>query len=159
MPLSTQRIQLDQKIYIAIALSVSATTLLFMVRNSFRISSTGDRVVPDGAGLGLANTRKRLELLYGQQYTLEQWADDEVLHEYDFSYPCKAMKTVNCLIVDDEPIARAIVKLLVATCGLSVVADSGMPSRPDNCCNSKRSIWCFWTSTCRYWTAWDLSKR
>lgn len=64
---------LDEKIYVSIQLTVSGDQLLFCVANSHSETKKYDRL-EHTSGLGLANTVKRLSLLYEKDYELEQLA-------------------------------------------------------------------------------------
>ena len=74
------RNNLDQRIYVGLSLSVDEGCIRFRCWNSYRKESyeaaaPGDpgRPVPaDDSGLGLANTLQRLELLYGDNYSLKR---------------------------------------------------------------------------------------
>jgi len=66
---------LDEKIYVRIMLQVSGGELLFFVENSHSETKKYDRL-EHTSGLGLANTVKRLNLLYEKKYALEQLAAD-----------------------------------------------------------------------------------
>jgi len=67
---------LGDKIYIRIALKIAGNFLLFEVTNSYRKENKSN-TEDENSGLGLANTLKRLELLYGKDYTLEQYAGND----------------------------------------------------------------------------------
>ena len=65
----------DKEIFIDISLQINAGNILFAVRNSYSDSGKNSSTNTDGGGLGLVNVKKRLELLYGGEYTLqEDWA-------------------------------------------------------------------------------------
>jgi len=78
---------LDQKIYIQIWLAVKGNQIQFMVTNSFNSGKTTG-VTGESSGLGLDNTIKRLNLLYGNGYTLKQFAKDE-LYNAELCLPVK----------------------------------------------------------------------
>jgi LytS/YehU family sensor histidine kinase len=59
---------LDGKIFISLSLKVSGEFIHFEVRNSY--SENEPVVLAESSGLGLSNTLKRLELLYGDDYEL-----------------------------------------------------------------------------------------
>jgi sensor histidine kinase YesM len=69
---------LDQKIYIDISLTISGNFIVFSVRNSSGAAADKYRLPDESSGLGLINTVKRLDLLYGNEYTLKQVAQDDV---------------------------------------------------------------------------------
>ena len=66
-----------QASFIDIAISIEETTLLFNCRNS-RIPKEDDK----HGGVGLANVKKRLELIYGNRYTLD-------IHDEEDTYTIK----------------------------------------------------------------------
>lgn len=65
----------EQKIFIDIKLKVWGKNILFSVKNSSQPSQTAKGVLKEHSGFGLDNVRKRLELLYKDEYTLN--IDDE----------------------------------------------------------------------------------
>ena len=69
---------LDQKIYIDISLTLPGDGILFSVRNSTGGARDTGNVLNEHSGLGLANTIKRLDLLYGSDYALQQSAGKDV---------------------------------------------------------------------------------
>lgn len=69
---------LVQPIHIAISLTISDNFICFSVSNSYHIEKQMDRMPIEGSGVGLANTIRRLELLYGTDYKLKQAAINDV---------------------------------------------------------------------------------
>jgi LytS/YehU family sensor histidine kinase len=61
-----------EKIYISITLKVSGNTIEFSTANSYNNSIEKQNIINEHSGLGIANTIKRLDLLYGKDYTLQQ---------------------------------------------------------------------------------------
>lgn len=68
----------NSKIYISIRLFVEADKLIFRVSNSFGQVSRDNEVVNRHSGLGLTNTKKRLDLLYNDNYMLNQTIENQV---------------------------------------------------------------------------------
>lgn len=71
---------LDQKIYISLSLKISGNFLHFTAVNSYREEKQEDSMPDESSGLGLANTVKRLDLLYGNDYQLKQYAEHDQYH-------------------------------------------------------------------------------
>ena len=69
---------LVQPIHIAISLKISDNFICFVMSNSYHNESQTDKMLDEGSGVGLANTLRRLELLYGTDYELKQEAGDDV---------------------------------------------------------------------------------
>lgn len=69
---------LDQKIYIDISLTVSGSYILFSVKNSHTEGIRANSLLPKSAGLGIANTVKRLNLLYEDDYELERNSENNL---------------------------------------------------------------------------------
>ena len=69
---------LEQKIYIDISLKISDSFIMFSVVNSYGNVKESNSILSESSGLGLANTVKRLDLLYGEDYTLKQTAENDV---------------------------------------------------------------------------------
>lgn len=67
---------LDKNIYIDIALTLKGEKLNFMVRNSFSEQADDENVFNEHSGIGLSNVSRRLDLLYGKRYKLNQYIDD-----------------------------------------------------------------------------------
>jgi sensor histidine kinase YesM len=63
---------LSPEIQITISVKISGNFILLEVENSFAADNGGDDMALEGSGLGLANTVKRLQLLYGKEYELKQ---------------------------------------------------------------------------------------
>jgi hypothetical protein len=68
----------EQKIHIAINLNISGNFILFTVSNSYRKEKGESRLLNESSGLGLANTIKRLDLLYGTDYDLKSYILSEL---------------------------------------------------------------------------------
>lgn len=62
---------LQSKIHIYIGLKIWAGSILFSVKNSYNTSARSAENFQGSSGLGLANVRKRLELLYANGYDLK----------------------------------------------------------------------------------------
>ncbi len=62
----------NQAISIDISLKISGNFICFEVSNSYAEEKSVDEVLNESSGLGLANTIKRLDLLYGADYELKQ---------------------------------------------------------------------------------------
>ncbi|HSC36684.1 MAG TPA: histidine kinase [Chitinophagaceae bacterium] len=69
---------LDQKIYIDISLTISGNFIVFSVKNSSGAVADKYHLRDESSGLGLVNTVKRLDLLYGSDYMLKQVAQNDV---------------------------------------------------------------------------------
>jgi LytS/YehU family sensor histidine kinase len=67
---------LEQKIYIVITLALRGDTIFFSVKNSFYYPGQESNKFDTGRGIGLANVKKRLELLYHLEYDLRQYEND-----------------------------------------------------------------------------------
>ncbi|OQP61152.1 hypothetical protein A3860_05385 [Niastella vici] len=67
---------LDQKIYIHISLKITGYFIVFSVENSYSEVKQQNRILQAASGLGLANTIRRLKLLYEEDYELEQFVKD-----------------------------------------------------------------------------------
>ena len=80
----------DQKIYIAISLAISDKFVVFTVSNSYSTAANikHNTVLNVSSGLGLSNTIKRLDLLYGTDYLLKKFAKDDV-YTIQLSLPVK----------------------------------------------------------------------
>jgi len=50
------------------------------VSNSYEPNNNGDDFAGESSGLGLPNTLKRLDLVYGNDYRLEQHAENGLYH-------------------------------------------------------------------------------
>ena len=64
----------NQAVSIDISLKISGNFICFEVSNSCAEEKSADEVLNESSGLGLANTIKRLDLLYGTDYELRQTA-------------------------------------------------------------------------------------
>jgi len=71
---------LTKKININISLYVTEDFICFTITNSCRRSENVNDELPESSGLGVANTIKRLELLYENDYKLNQQQDNEVYY-------------------------------------------------------------------------------
>jgi LytS/YehU family sensor histidine kinase len=71
---------LNQKIYISLSLKISGNFIYFTAVNSYRDEKKEDSMPDESSGLGLANTIKRLDLLYGNDYQLKQYAENDQYH-------------------------------------------------------------------------------
>lgn len=71
----------DQKINIDMNLVISGSNIVFNIGNSFSTANT-DRInaVTGTSGIGLANTIKRLDLLYGKEYELINRSEQGFYH-------------------------------------------------------------------------------
>jgi LytS/YehU family sensor histidine kinase len=69
---------LDEKIYIDIDLNVTGNSIVFSVRNSYSESKQENSISQAGSGLGLPNTIRRLNLLYEENYKLDQFITDNM---------------------------------------------------------------------------------
>ncbi|GAA4316536.1 histidine kinase [Mucilaginibacter gynuensis] len=58
------------EVFVDIKLKIWANSILFSVKNSFGTEEQQESVLPQSNGFGLANARKRLELLYPNAYEL-----------------------------------------------------------------------------------------
>lgn len=75
---------LEQKIRIDISLKVNTDAILFSISNSYNAEMCSN----GRSGLGLANAAKRLDLLYGENYHLHSFAEDNI---YRVELELKAM--------------------------------------------------------------------
>jgi sensor histidine kinase YesM len=66
------------QIHISISLKIKDNFIYFVVNNSYQSENQADKVFGEGSGVGLANTLRRLELLYGTDYELKQEATNDV---------------------------------------------------------------------------------
>jgi LytS/YehU family sensor histidine kinase len=69
---------LDQKIFIDIALTISENFIVFSVKNSHSDGRNENNLLPKSAGLGIANTVKRLYLLYEADYELKRYSENNL---------------------------------------------------------------------------------
>lgn len=69
---------LDQKIYVYISLQVTGNFIEFSVKNSYSEVKQENSFLPASSGLGLSNTIRRLNLLYEEDYKLEQFVKDNL---------------------------------------------------------------------------------
>lgn len=60
---------LDGKIFISLSLKISGNFILFEVQNSY--SENDPALIGESSGLGISNTLKRLELIYGNDHDLK----------------------------------------------------------------------------------------
>jgi len=61
----------QQKIFIELDLKIWNKTILFSIRNSYKNENIETATAEKSGGLGLSNVRKRLELLYANEYDLK----------------------------------------------------------------------------------------
>lgn len=69
---------LDQKVYIDISLHITGNYMVFSVKNSYSEIKHENSLVHTSSGLGIANTVRRLNLLYEGDYELHQFTKDHV---------------------------------------------------------------------------------
>lgn len=69
---------LDEKIYIDIDLTISGNFIVFSVRNSYSELKHENSISQASSGLGLPNTIRRLNLLYEENYKLDQFITDNM---------------------------------------------------------------------------------
>jgi sensor histidine kinase YesM len=69
---------LDEKIYIDIDLNVTGNFIVFSVRNSYSELRHENSISQSSSGLGLPNTIRRLNLLYEENYKLDQFITDNM---------------------------------------------------------------------------------
>jgi hypothetical protein len=60
----------EQKIFVDITLKTWGNSILFSVKNSFNAAAQEKQTMEKSGGLGIANVRKRLDLLYANRYDL-----------------------------------------------------------------------------------------
>lgn len=60
----------EDRIYIEYSLKIWGNSILFYIKNSHSKSTEESVVIPKSSGLGLANVKKRLDLLYPNQHEL-----------------------------------------------------------------------------------------
>jgi LytS/YehU family sensor histidine kinase len=70
----------NQGIDIDISLKITDNFICFMVSNSYHVEKGAGDILNESSGLGLANTIKRLNLLYGNDYELKQDAENDLYH-------------------------------------------------------------------------------
>ena len=71
---------LTQEVFIAVSLKITGNFICFNVSNSYQSKKNGEGELTESSGLGLANTTRRLDLLYGNDYELKQRKDDNTYH-------------------------------------------------------------------------------
>jgi sensor histidine kinase YesM len=71
---------LNREIDIDISLKINDNFISLEVSNSYEQDKSGHDPAGESSGLGLPNTLKRLELLYGHDYKLEQYAENGLYH-------------------------------------------------------------------------------
>lgn len=69
---------LDEKIYIQISLKISGDFIEFSVKNSYSGLKHENSIIQASSGLGLPNTIRRLNLLYEENYKLDQFITDNM---------------------------------------------------------------------------------
>ena len=70
----------EQKIHIAIDLETSSNFIQFKISNSYRKEKEEMGLLNENSGRGLANTIRRLDLLYGDDYELRSYTRGERYH-------------------------------------------------------------------------------
>jgi sensor histidine kinase YesM len=65
---------------IDISLKITGNFICFMVSNSYHVEKGASDILNESSGLGLVNTIKRLNLLYGDDYELKQDAENGSYH-------------------------------------------------------------------------------
>jgi hypothetical protein len=78
----------NEKIYINLSLTLSEDRIVFIIQNSHSAGSNENNLVQENSGLGLVNTIKRLDLLYGNDYRLEQTENND-LYSVKLTLPLK----------------------------------------------------------------------
>jgi sensor histidine kinase YesM len=68
------------EIDIDLSLKIEGNFICLEVSNSYEPDKSGHDLAGESSGLGLPNTLKRLELLYGRDYRLEQHAENGLYH-------------------------------------------------------------------------------
>jgi sensor histidine kinase YesM len=71
---------LEKKTHINIDLEISGNFIQFNISNSYRKEKEESGLLNEHSGLGLANTIKRLDLLYGDDYELRSYIHSERYH-------------------------------------------------------------------------------
>ncbi|GAB4038473.1 sensor histidine kinase [Spirosoma gilvum] len=66
------------QIHITISLKISDNFICFAVGNSYQSENQSDQLLNEESGVGLANTLRRLDLVYGTDYELKQEAANNV---------------------------------------------------------------------------------
>jgi LytS/YehU family sensor histidine kinase len=69
---------LNQKIYVGIGLKIIGSYVLFTVKNSYSYANQEAGTIYTSSGLGVANTIRRLNLLYEGDYELNQFVEDNL---------------------------------------------------------------------------------
>ena len=96
----------DNNTYITLDFAVENSKLIFTCRNSRSQDSPLEST--KYSGLGLKNIKRRLELLYQDQYCLNIMST-ETEYIVNLTIPL----SMNCIIVDDEPLAREEMRSLI----------------------------------------------
>ena len=69
---------LTREVVIAVSLKITnGNFICFKVSNSYQAEKDDENEFMESSGLGIANTVKRLDLLYGKDYELKQAAEDD----------------------------------------------------------------------------------
>jgi len=71
---------LRREIDVDISLKIKGNFICMEVSNSYEPNNNGDDFAGESSGLGLPNTLKRLDLVYGNDYRLEQHAENGLYH-------------------------------------------------------------------------------
>ncbi len=79
---------LNREIDVDISLKITDNFICLEVSNSYDPDKNGQDKGVESSGLGLPNTIKRLELLYGSDYKLEQYAENGLYH-IELNLKCK----------------------------------------------------------------------
>jgi sensor histidine kinase YesM len=79
---------LNREIDVDISLKITDNFICLEVSNSYDRDKNGQDQAVESSGLGLPNTIKRLELLYGSDYKLEQYAENGLYH-IELNLKCK----------------------------------------------------------------------
>ena len=68
----------EQKVHVNISVQLTTDYICMELSNSYRQTGSKDGLDEDHAGVGLTNTIKRLDLLYGNDYKLKQYATGDL---------------------------------------------------------------------------------
>jgi sensor histidine kinase YesM len=70
----------DEHVFISISLKLWNGSILFAIKNSFRNANNEGNIINNNCGLGLENVKKRLDLLYPNQYDLNITEEKENIY-------------------------------------------------------------------------------
>ncbi len=87
---------LTEKVFISIELKVVDNLIHFTVVNSYRETTGTDEILDEISGIGLANTIKRLSLIYGDDYRLKQYQEN---HQYKIDLTLKIKNRLNVFLI------------------------------------------------------------